>query len=464
MTMSEPGAGMRRRSRSSTTTTRTSATRSPSCPDDPVAFLVMDGRGETLTSQLACSSGTRRRGARRGPVPALARAVLRRRSRSSSASSPTPTSGRSWRSRRTRAPTTSTTTGLSKLITVARRTARSSCRSITSSTTTSSTAGCTPTSSSRSSGRRADADEPLTRASRVAGRGDAARVRGDGHAVLTALHERTGLDQRRPLRRLLHEQRVQRQDRASSRRSRSASSSGCPDDSGTSVGAALWLHARSGPGDRRRSRRAQLLGPRVQRRRVPRGRAPVQAAERRGRRRSRRDARREDLVDGKILGWFQGRMEFGQRALGQPFDPPRPAPRGRQGRRERGDEVPRGVPPVRAGDPRRAGRRLVRVRPATHGAVHGAGATSSDRRSAPRCPRSSTSTGPAGCRPSSRDDNPRYHALIGHSSELTGVPIVLNTSFNLNGEPIVCSPDDAIRTFFTCALDVLYLGDVRVTK
>ena len=47
---------------------------------------------------------------------------------------------------------------------------------------------------------------------------------------------------------------------------------------------------------------------------------------------------------------------------------------------------------------------------------------------------------------------------------LTGVPIVLNTSFNLNGEPIVCSPEDAIRTFYTCALDVLYLGNVRIAK
>jgi carbamoyltransferase len=42
--------------------------------------------------------------------------------------------------------------------------------------------------------------------------------------------------------------------------------------------------------------------------------------------------------------------------------------------------------------------------------------------------------------------------------------MVLNTSFNLNGEPIVCTPDDALRTFATCGLDVLYLGNVRVTK
>jgi carbamoyltransferase len=63
-----------------------------------------------------------------------------------------------------------------------------------------------------------------------------------------------------------------------------------------------------------------------------------------------------------------------------------------------------------------------------------------------------------------RDSSPRYHALIEAFEKLTGVPIVLNTSFNLNGEPIVCAPEDALRTFFTCALEVLYLGNVRIAK
>ena len=58
----------------------------------------------------------------------------------------------------------------------------------------------------------------------------------------------------------------------------------------------------------------------------------------------------------------------------------------------------------------------------------------------------------------------RFRALIEHFSQLTGVPIVLNTSFNLNGEPIVNSPVDAIRTFYSTGLDVVYLGSVRVSK
>jgi carbamoyltransferase len=60
--------------------------------------------------------------------------------------------------------------------------------------------------------------------------------------------------------------------------------------------------------------------------------------------------------------------------------------------------------------------------------------------------------------------NPRFHELITRFGELTGIPIVLNTSFNLNGEPVVETPEDAIRTFYACGLDVLYLGDWRIAK
>jgi carbamoyltransferase len=61
-------------------------------------------------------------------------------------------------------------------------------------------------------------------------------------------------------------------------------------------------------------------------------------------------------------------------------------------------------------------------------------------------------------------DQGRFRALIEEFERLTGIPIVLNTSFNLNGEPIVCTPDDALRTFYTCGLDLLYLGNVRISK
>ena len=63
-----------------------------------------------------------------------------------------------------------------------------------------------------------------------------------------------------------------------------------------------------------------------------------------------------------------------------------------------------------------------------------------------------------------KDFNPRYHELIEEFFNLTGIPLILNTSFNLKGEPIVCTPEDAIRTFYSSGLDVLVLGDFLVRK
>jgi carbamoyltransferase len=63
-----------------------------------------------------------------------------------------------------------------------------------------------------------------------------------------------------------------------------------------------------------------------------------------------------------------------------------------------------------------------------------------------------------------REANPRFYDLIAAFERLTGIPIVLNTSFNLNGEPIVCTPTDAIRTFSSCGLDALILGERLLSK
>jgi carbamoyltransferase len=58
--------------------------------------------------------------------------------------------------------------------------------------------------------------------------------------------------------------------------------------------------------------------------------------------------------------------------------------------------------------------------------------------------------------------NPRYHHLISEFHKRTGVPAVLNTSFNDPHEPIVCSPADAVRTYRNSRLDALSMGDFLV--
>ena len=63
-----------------------------------------------------------------------------------------------------------------------------------------------------------------------------------------------------------------------------------------------------------------------------------------------------------------------------------------------------------------------------------------------------------------REVNPRYWDLIDAFGRLSGERALLNTSFNVKGEPIVCSPRDAIRTFYDTGLDCLVMGDNVLTK
>jgi carbamoyltransferase len=63
-----------------------------------------------------------------------------------------------------------------------------------------------------------------------------------------------------------------------------------------------------------------------------------------------------------------------------------------------------------------------------------------------------------------RDTNPRYHQLITQFKEITGCPLVVNTSFNVRGEPIICSPTDAFRCFMGTELDVLVVEDYLLLK
>jgi len=63
-----------------------------------------------------------------------------------------------------------------------------------------------------------------------------------------------------------------------------------------------------------------------------------------------------------------------------------------------------------------------------------------------------------------RDDNQRFYDLIARFGEITGTPVLINTSFNVRGEPIVCTPEDAFRCFMRTEMDVLVVGDFMLLK
>jgi carbamoyltransferase len=60
--------------------------------------------------------------------------------------------------------------------------------------------------------------------------------------------------------------------------------------------------------------------------------------------------------------------------------------------------------------------------------------------------------------------NPRLHRLLQAFERLTGCPVLVNTSFNVRGEPIVCTPQEAYRCFMATEMDVLVLGEFVIDK
>ncbi|MGB8674877.1 MAG: carbamoyltransferase C-terminal domain-containing protein [Candidatus Acidiferrales bacterium] len=169
----------------------------------------------------------------------------------------------------------------------------------------------------------------------------------------------------------------------------------------------------------------------------------------------------ELLAAGKILGWFQGRMEFGPRALGGRSilaDPRDPEMTVKVNNAVKFREWWRPFAPSMlaecAGDYIESATDspfmilTAQVRP--------------DKRIV--IPAVTHADGSARPQTVERDVNPLYWRLISEFGRRAGVPVVMNTSFNLRGEPIVNSPADAIRTFFSSGMDALVIGSFLVEK
>jgi carbamoyltransferase len=63
-----------------------------------------------------------------------------------------------------------------------------------------------------------------------------------------------------------------------------------------------------------------------------------------------------------------------------------------------------------------------------------------------------------------RAENPLYWQLLHAAGRATGLPVLLNTSFNLFGEPLVCTPRDAIRSFYSSGIDTVFIGNFFLQK
>jgi carbamoyltransferase len=183
------------------------------------------------------------------------------------------------------------------------------------------------------------------------------------------------------------------------------------------------------------------------------------------------------LADGAVVGWFEGAMEFGPRALGHRSllaDPRSPTVQRDINLRVKGRESFRPFAPavlwehatewfdLHAPSPymlqtcQVAAAHLVEVDDEPDDPVARVQVPRSD---IPAC---THIDGSARVQTVHRETNERFHRLIRAFEERTGCPVLLNTSFNRAGEPIVCTPEDALRTARSAGLDLLVLEDCIV--
>lgn len=193
------------------------------------------------------------------------------------------------------------------------------------------------------------------------------------------------------------------------------------------------------------------------------------------------DATAAALEDGKAVGWFQGRMEFGPRALGGRSilgDPRSPSMQKTLNLRVKYRESFRPFAPsvlredvaewfeidndspymlmvADVVEPRR------RTMTAEESELFGIEKLNVPRSDIPAVTHVDYS---ARIQTVHADTNPRYHALLTRFKERTDCPVLVNTSFNVRGEPIVCTPEDAFRCFMGSDIEVLVVGNAILLK
>src|SRR5574341_1241587 len=209
----------------------------------------------------------------------------------------------------------------------------------------------------------------------------------------------------------------------------------------------VWEHACWGPEFSDEEIRSYLESKGLPFRRIQTSELPALAA--------------ELLAQGKVIGWFQGRMEFGPRALGNRSllaDPRDPNMKDLVNKKIKFREEFRPFAPAileeRVSDyfeidcPSPYMLLVAQVR--------------EDKKN--QIPAVTHVDGSARIQTVSQKQNPLFYVVLKEFEKLTGCPVLLNTSFNLKGEPIVCTPQDAYSTFIRSGLDYLIMGNYILDK
>lgn len=231
-------------------------------------------------------------------------------------------------------------------------------------------------------------------------------------------------------------------------------------DSGTALGAALWIDGQQAKNKSKKRWEMQhaYWGPGYSQEEIERYLKWTKTTYRR-----LEDPCKEAaalLAKNKIIGWFQGQMEFGPRALGNRSILASPAQSSMQRKlnevkkREHFRPVAPAVLEEDASEwfeissPSPFMLFVYNVKPDKRG----------------RIPAACHVDGTARVQTVNTKQNKRFHHLLTEFKSLTGLPVLINTSFNVRGEPVVCSPQDALSSFWTAPLDALIIESFLVEK
>ncbi len=186
---------------------------------------------------------------------------------------------------------------------------------------------------------------------------------------------------------------------------------------------------------------------------------PLQALDHRGRLEEFLEAVVDRLVAGRVVGWFQGRMEFGPRSLGARSILADPRDEGMRDRINALVKMREGFRPFAP---------AVFARQTTeHFAIDHPSPFMLETcpvRSPFELPAITHVDGSARLQTVDPESSPRFAALLARFADRTGCPILLNTSFNVRGEPIVCTPEDALLCFARSGIDTLVLEDFIIDR
>ncbi|MCK4643708.1 carbamoyl transferase [bacterium] len=168
-----------------------------------------------------------------------------------------------------------------------------------------------------------------------------------------------------------------------------------------------------------------------------------------------------EISRGKIVGWYQGKMEFGPRALGNRSilaDPRKKDMKDLINEKVKHREGFRPFAPSVLEE--KAGDYFIGCGKSPYMTI----VFDTVQQKRKEIPAVVHVDGTARVQTVSKEQNGRYYSLIREFEKLTGIPLVLNTSFNIRGEPIVCTPQDAINTFSGTGIDILVMGDYKIEK